>query len=135
MVKPIKEKRKPKMRYITIPEPAILEHMELPKDAPKRHPELPFSEFVRKVLVQHKDVTTSDEILGRFMLLEEDVKSKVAGDVWELTDELHETLASLAKTFTYAPDIKLYLLKHVKAITGAAAKKPELAVVKQPEVA
>lgn len=108
------------MRYITVPKNAVLEH--LPADASGALPELPFVDFVRKVLVTDNRVTQNDQALTQFMEIADAVKSLKPGDELALQDETHEFLATLAKTFQYSGEAKLALLPMIKAITSAVAK-------------
>lgn len=110
------------MRYVTIPEDVILEHLF---DEKKQHPTMSFSSFVRKGLVADKRVNDSAANLDKFMEIEEALRTAKPGDTWPLVDEVWEFLALLVRTFDYDPNLKLYLLPFIKAVIGAQYKVTE----------
>lgn len=115
------------MRYITIPKPVLFEHLLLspdarPKDKPdQKHPEVTFPSFVRTWAIMHPEVSKNHETLTKFATIEKLVKDMKEGDELGLEDELHEFLSNIARGLNFpSGEVKLALLPHVLAITGAA---------------
>jgi hypothetical protein len=108
------------MRYITIPAAVEIEGTTL--SATGKPAEVSFRQFVRNVLVSHADVTKNDENLRLFMEISDKVKAAEPGTVMELSGEQHELLASMARTFQYAPDFKISVLPLIRAVTSAPDK-------------
>lgn len=114
------------MRYVTIPPDALITGITKHDGD---HPTITFAGFVREVLVGHEKVTENDLTIGLFIEIGEAVVAPV-GAVVELTNEQHELLVAVARTFKYSPEAKISILPLVKAITGAATKCPDAATAR-----
>lgn len=111
------------MRYVVIPSDVVFDN--LPEHPITKKPQsMNFVALVRNVLVQDPKVTADHAAIDRYLALADVVKDLKPGDVWSLTDEDHEWLSGVARGFAYNPDLKLQILHLVRAITGAATKKP-----------
>lgn len=118
------------MRYIEpIPAPVSLEAVTIPeqhrKDG-KEHPEMPFKDFVLKILVMHPDVGRVPVTTKAFLeikdvlntLPEKPTSLGLESDQWEV-------LNTLANTFQYGTDIKLDILPFIRAINSASTIAPK----------
>ena len=115
---PTKIKRKTAMHYITIPEPAPLDHV--PGDEV-----LTFRDLICKVIAGDPRITQDDASITKYMTIAAKAKELKAGDVWEVEPATHEFLSLLVRTFqNYHPEAKIALLPLIHAITSAPAKKP-----------
>jgi hypothetical protein len=110
------------MRYVTIPEPLMLECFADPKTGkpPLRYG---FDAFLREYIWTWSGWRETADTLDLALQLHSEL-AREPGDVVELTDEEHEKLSIAARAPNYAPTVAGEFLIYLKAIIGAARSRP-----------
>ena len=111
------------MRYLTVPKKVEVDGVL--DNRTGKPMQVSFADFLRVILIGHKDVTKDDASIRMFMELSEEVKDASPGDVLSLNNEQHEFFSTLARTHDYSPGVKLSVMPHIRAVTMSPAKNPD----------